>query len=206
MAKTLGDITTELTDRVLTPAKAKADDIIREATAEAERIRAASETEAGRIREAAEQESANLRRQMEVDMETAARNFLLKVEERLENAVVDPVIEETVRPLLSDREFLEKMILELLVGFNRHGGREHLIEVLLPEAEQKELETWFLKRFHDRSSHPLEVRFTDKITFGFKIGVAGTGTHINFSDGLLQVFSEFCSPRFRKYFFSAKES
>jgi V/A-type H+/Na+-transporting ATPase subunit E len=206
MAKTLGDITTELTDRVLSPARAKADDLIREAQVEAERILAAADAEAGRIREAAAQESANLRRQMEADLETAARNFLLIVEERLEAAIVNPVIEGALKPLLSDREFLEKMILELLAGYGRHGGREHHIEILLPAAQQAELEAWFLERFKEKISQPLEVRFTDKITFGFKIGVAGTGTHVNFSDGLLQVFSEFCSPRFRKYFFPRQES
>ena len=121
-------------------------------------------------------------------------------------AVVDPVIEENLKPLLGDREFLAKMIEELLSGFNRLGGHEHRIEILLPEASRAELETWFLQKFHNKLSRPLDIRFTDKISFGFKIGVAGAGSHINFSDGLVQVFSEFCSPRFRKHFFSRKES
>lgn len=206
MTKTLGDITAELTDRVLTPAKTEADNILRKAGIEADRIVAEAEAEAKRIREATKRETENLRKQMDVDLETAARNFLIMVEERLERAVVDPVIEEAVKPLLSDREFLEKMILELLNTYNRQLGKEHRIEVLLPEDRRTELEAWFMEKFHARFSHHLEVRFTDKISFGFKIGVAGAGSHVNFSEGLLQVFSEFCSPRFRKYFFPAKAS
>lgn len=206
MAKTLGDITSELTEKVLAPAKAEAENLLGTARTEAGSIVAAAEAEAQRIREAARREADNLRKQMNVDLDTAARNFLIMVEERLERAVVDPVIEENLKPLLSDREFLAKMVEELLVGFTKNQGNEHHIEILLPESKRDELEAWFIQKFRDRASQPLDIRFTDKISFGFKIGVAGTGTHINFSDGLVQVFSEFCSPRFRKHFFAGKES
>ena len=206
MAKTLGDITSELTEKVLAPAKAEAENLLNAARTDAGKIVAAAEQEGQRIREAAKREAENLRKQMNVDLDTAARNFLIKVEERLEKAVVDPVIEQNVKPFLDDREFLAKMIEELIVGFGRHGGQEHRIEVLLPKAKQPELETWFLQKFRNKVSQPLDIRFTDKISFGFKIGVGGRGSHINFSDGLIQVFSEFCSPRFRKHFFPRKES
>jgi hypothetical protein len=206
MAKTLGDITSELTENVLAPAKIGADNLLAEAHAEAGRITAAAVAEAERVREAARRDADKIRKQMDADLDTAARNFLIMVEERLEKAVVDPVIEENLKPLLGDREFLAKMVEELLVGFIRQGGHEHHIELLLPETKRAELETWFLQKFHDKISKPLDIRFTDKISFGFKIGVAAAGSHFNFSDGLVQVFSEFCSPRFRKHFFSRKES
>jgi hypothetical protein len=206
MAKTLGDITSELTEKVLAPAKTEAENLLSAARADAGKIVAAAEADAQRVRETAKRDAENIRKQMNVDLDTAARNFLIMVEERLEKAVVDPVIEENLKPLLGDREFLAKMIEDLLNGFNRHGGHEHSIEILLPETKRAELETWFVQKFHNKASQPLDIRFTDKISFGFKIGVAGAGSHINFSDGLVQVFSEFCSPRFRKHFFSRKES
>lgn len=206
MAKTLGDITSELTQKVLEPAKAEADRIRKDTQAEADKIIAAARMDAEKIREQAKREIENLKKQMDVDLETASRNFLIMVEERLEKVVVDPVIEAAVKPIFEDRQFLEKMILEILAGYIQHIGKEHHIEILLPAAKKSELETWFTEKFRNKMSLPLEVRFTDKISFGFKIGVAGAGSHINFSEGLVQVFSEFCSPRFRKYFFPRKES
>lgn len=206
MAKTLGDITGELTEKVLEPAKAEADLLRKNARMEADKIIAAAQMEAQKIREQTRREIENLKRQMDVDLETASRNFLIMVEERLEKAVVDPIIEAEVKPLLNDGPFLEKMILDILAGYIQHIGKEHHIEILLPAAKKAELETWFIEKFRHKMSHPLEVRFTDKISFGFKIGIAGRGSHINFSEGLVQVFSEFCSPRFRKYFFPRKES
>jgi hypothetical protein len=206
MAKTLGDITGELTEKVLKPAKAEADLLLKKARAEADQIVAAAQMDAQKIREQAKREIENLKKQMDVDLETASRNFLIMVEERLEKVVVNPVIEAEVKPLLNDGQFLEKMILEILAGYIHHIGKEHHIEILLPAAKKAELETWFIEKFRHKMSHPLDVRFTDKVSFGFKVGVAGQGSHINFSEGLVQVFSEFCSPRFRKYFFPRKES
>jgi V/A-type H+-transporting ATPase subunit E len=199
MAKTLGDITGELTQKVLAPAKAEAAKILQDAKTEAERIVTASKEDAKRMREMAQREAENLRRQMAVDLDTAARNFLIMVEERLEKAVVDPVVEDVLKPVLSDQAFLEQMILELIGGYSR-------IEILLPEAKKADLDEWFLKKLRTKAAQPLNVRFTDKISFGFKIGLEGSGSHINFSNGLVQVFSEFCSPRFRKHFFSRLES
>jgi len=206
MAITLGEITRELTEKVLAPAKAEAENILKNARLDADRILAASKEEAERVCETVRREADNLRKQMNVDMDTAARNFMIMVEERLERAIVDPEIENSLRPLLSDREFLGKMIEDLLAGFNLHGGHEHRIEVLLPEAKKDELEAWFMEKFRNRAVNPITIRFTDKISFGFKLGIGGAGNHINFSDGLVQVFSEFCSPRFRKHFFTRKES
>jgi len=206
MAKTLGDITSELTQKVLDPAKTEADRIREDARAEAAQMVAAAQMEAQKILEQAKRDAENLKSQMDIDLETAGRNFLIMLEERLENAVIDPVVEEAVKPILEDRAFLEKMILEILTAYMQYAGKEHHIEILLPADKKSELESWFTEKFRQKMSHPLEVRFTDKISFGFKIGIAGRGSHVNFSEGLVEVFSEFCSPRFRKYFFTRKES
>lgn len=206
MAKTLGDITGALTEKVLAPAKAEAAQLLEESRNQAKAIVAAAEAEAARIKAEAGQEAERLKRQMEVDLDTAARNFLLMVEEKLERAVVEPVIEENLKPLLTDREFLARMIEELVTAFARFGGHEHHIEVLLPLSRQEELDAWFRKRFQAKVAKPLHIAFTDTVSFGFKIGIAGSGQHFNFSGGLVQVFAEFCSPRFRKHFFSRKET
>jgi V/A-type H+-transporting ATPase subunit E len=206
MAKTLGDITAELTQKVLSPAKAEAELVLKDAQAKAEKIVAAAEAEADKMKAQAKLDIENMKKQMDVDLETACRNFLMMVEERLEKAVVDPVMNEAVKPPLQDAQFLGKMILDLLTAYVKQGGKEHHIEILLPEAKKAELENWFVEKCREKIARPIEVRFTDKISFGFKIGVAGEGSHINFSDGLVEVFSEFCSPRFRKYFLRRKES
>mgnify|MGYP001141627872 CR=1 FL=1 len=57
MTKTLGDITSELTAKVLSPAKAEAEQILREARGEAEKIVTAARDEASKMREAAGQEA-----------------------------------------------------------------------------------------------------------------------------------------------------
>jgi len=206
MTKTLGDITNELRERILSPAKAESERILREAGDEAKRIVTDAEREGSRIQEAAKKEAETVLKQMETDMSTAARNFMLLVQERLEKAIVQPTVEAELKPLLDDPEFLKKIIEELIVGFSRFQGEERNLEILLPEKMRDELGEWFLEKFRQKAVRHLVVHFTDRVSFGFKIGVEGTGSHFNFGEGLVEAFTEFCSPRFRRHFFAGKES
>lgn len=206
MAKTLGDITRELNEKVLAPAKAEAEELIRRAREDAAAIVAEAEAEAGKIKKAADTDADNTRRQLQVDMDTAARNFIVMVQEKLESAVVVPVVEDRIREALSDHDFLKRIIEILLTEFVKAGNKEHRLEILLPQKNQKELDAWFQGRFSDKLAASLTVHFTDKISFGFLMGAQGQGAHFNFSNGLVEAFSNFCSPRFRKHFFAREEN
>lgn len=206
MAKTLGDITQELNEKVLAPAKAEAEEIIRKAKQEAESILTAAKTDSEKIKETAKASADKTQKQFQVDMDTAARNFIIMVQEKLETAVVAPVVESQVKNALSDTDFLKRMIEILLTEFVKGGNKEHLIEILLPKQKQAELDSWFVNKFKEKAAESLTVHFTDKISFGFHIGIKGKGSHFNFSTGLIEAFSNFCSPRFRKHFFAGKES
>ena len=206
MAKTLGDITQELSEKILAPAKTEASEILAGARKQAEAILAEAQGAADKIRISAAKEAEDLRKQLDVDLDTAARNFIIMVQEKLEAAVVNPVVEGALKPRLSDPEFLKQMIEILLVEFPKCQGREQVLEVLLPEKNRAELETWFLEKFREKAVTPLVVRFSDKISFGFHIGVEGEGAYFNFSSGLVEAFTTFCSPRFRKHFFPQQRS
>jgi vacuolar-type H+-ATPase subunit E/Vma4 len=206
MAKTLGDITQELNEKVLTPAKAEADEIIRKAREQAAAIMTEAQAAAEKARTDAKTEAENVRKQLQVDMDTAARNFIIMVQEKLEAAVVSPVVEGELKAVLSDAGFLKRMIEILLTEFLKNRSKEQPMEILLPEKNRSELEAWFREKFQEKAAGALVVQFTDKITYGFHIGVKGKGAYFNFSSGLVEAFSNFCSPRFRKHFFAREES
>ena len=205
MTKTLGDITNELKNKVLSPAKDEAQRMVSEAQSLADKIISEAKKDASQIREKAKQDADQTLKQMELDLRTSARNFILLVQERLEEAIVHPVVEEEVKSLFNQKDFLSSIIEMVLKRFTEIHGSENKIELLLPEQHKKELEEWFVHRFKLRSFEGLTVRFTDKFSFGFKLGFDDSGTYVNFGDGLIQAFSEFCSPRFRKYFLTSVE-
>jgi len=202
MAQTLGDITQELSEKVLAPAKAEAADILAGARQQAEVILAEAREAAEKVKGSAAKEAENLRKQLDVDLDTAARNFIIMVQEKLEAAIVAPVVEGELKAAFSDADFLKKMIEIILVEFPKCQGREQVLEVMLPEKQRAELETWLLGKFREKAAGHLVVQFSDKISFGFNVGVAGAGSHFNFSSGLVEAFSTFSSPRFRKHFFA----
>lgn len=206
MTKTLGDITSELTERILSPAKAESERMLREAREEVRRIVVDAEREALRVKENARKEAETVLKQMESDMNAAARNFILMVQEKLEKAIVQPSVEAELKPLLEHPDFLKKILEELISNFCKFEGEERNLEILLPEKMSDELGQWFLEKFRQKAIKPLTVHFTDKLSFGFKIGLEGTGSHFNFGEGLVEAFTEFCSPRFRRHFFTGKKS
>ncbi|MBA4416539.1 MAG: hypothetical protein C0392_01315 [Syntrophus sp. (in: bacteria)] len=204
LTKTLGDITQELTERVLSPAKLESEKMLQEAHAKAAKIIADAEKDALGIKNMARQESEQIFKQMETGLRTAARDFILLLQERLEGAIAIPMVQEEIRGALKDGDFLKNIIEVVLQGFTRLGGTENKIEILLPEKEREELGRWFIKKFHEKALNNINVNFTDKVSFGFKMGLEETGTHFNFGEGLVEVFADFCAPRFRKYFFTEK--
>jgi len=205
MAKTLGDITRELNEKVLAPARSEADEIIADARKQSDSILVRARTEAERIRSEATGEAEHLRAQMNVDMETASRNFIIMVQEKLEASVVNPVIEEEIKSAFADVDFLKKTIEVIITEFAKSRGRDHEIELFLPEKQRSELEQFFIGKFREKAEGGLMIRFTDKISFGFRIGAGAEGESFNFSSGLVEAFIAFCSPRFRKYFLARKE-
>ena len=205
MTKTLGDITKELKDGIIEPAKGQADKILADARLEAAAIKTQARKQADETVSQAKASAGLIKKQMEADMDTAARNFLLKVQEELEASVVSPVLSEEIRKTVSAHGFLPKMIEQVLASYAKVAGEEARIELLLPEKQRKELEAWFLNKSSQKMLGHVDIRFTDQISFGFKLGLQGSGNQFNFSDGLAEALSDFCSPRFRKHFFAPRE-
>ncbi|HPW69971.1 MAG: hypothetical protein WDA72_02075 [Desulfomonilia bacterium] len=206
MVKTLGDITQELSEKVLAPARTEADELVRSAREQADALVAEAKAEAEKIRATAKADAENVQKQMHVDMDTAARNFIIMVKEKLQAAIVTPVVEHEIKAAIDDTDFLKRMIEILLTEFVKSQGREQPLEILLPKKEQASLEAWFNEKFKEKAAGSLVVQFTDKMTFGFHVGVKGKGAYFNFNSGLVEAFSIFCSPRFRKHFFAGEES
>jgi V/A-type H+-transporting ATPase subunit E len=205
LTKTLGDITSELTERVISPAKSESERILRDAEENAKKILSDARKEALNTKNAAIQEAEKVLNQMEVDLNTAARNFILLLQEQLEQTIAHATVNDEIREVLNDKEFLKKIIEIVVQEFIKLGGAENNIEILLPVKEKEELGNWFLGKFQQRVFHNVNVHFTDKVSFGFKIGIEDTGSHFNFGGGMVEAFKNFCSPRFRKYFFTEKE-
>lgn len=206
MPKTLGDITQELNDKVLTPAKDKADEIVSDAEKQAAKIVADARAEAEKMKADAKADAEKTLKQLEVDMNMAARDFILTIQEKLEDAIVTPVVEMEVRRVLEDPENIKNLIEILLHEFLKTRTRERRMEVLLSDKNQDELEDWFLNKFREKAAGSVTIQFTDQISFGFQVGMEDQDTYLNFGTGLVESFVNFLSPRFRKNFFGLEES
>ncbi len=204
MTRTLGDITSELKEKFIMPAKEEAKGIIDEARAQASQILREARQEAEEIRSKSIEDSDEAKKKMDADMQVAARHFVLLLEERLERSIVRPVAEETLRTVFDDPDFLKEIIGTLVQEFCRSQGSQSSIDIILPESKKSVLELFFLEKFKEKAAKGVTIRFSDKVSFAFRIGIGESGgKYFNFEDGLPQAFAEFCSPGFRKFFFGS---
>lgn len=129
--------------------QAEAEQLLAEARAEAARIRAEAEAEARALREQTRQEAETARRAGQEALQVAYRDTVLSLKNWLLQRFSGDV-ERLVSAEMSDREFLQRLILEVAGRVReRHGLDTGAIELLIPE-EAVEVEE--LRR------HPEELR------------------------------------------------
>ncbi len=207
MPRELKEVIEELKKEGIEAAKAEAEKIVADAKAEAEKIIADAKAEAEKIVADARAEAQRLRRQLDTELAQAARVGLDKFRSAVENALVVPAIDETVGRQLQDKQFLEKIIMEVVKGFVQNGFKGQPLEVILPADLKDKVSSSFAAKFKMMTGASVNVEFDDSISFGFKIGPKEEGFVYDLSDeGFREMFVQFLSPRFRDLFLAIKDS
>ncbi|NOU35512.1 MAG: hypothetical protein HOO88_01865 [Kiritimatiellaceae bacterium] len=167
---------------ILAQAKAKAAQTVREAETKAKGLVAKAETDA----EVYTQRST-------ATLEQAARDLLITVGQGIENIIAD-IIAESVDSALKI-EVLEQMMVKMAEACAANHG-ETRIELLISEADQKEMATFFANKYREKMIHGIELHTDKEILKGFKVSFADDHVYLDFtSEAIAASLTAFLRPK-----------
>lgn len=167
---------------ILALAKDKAAHMVREAEMKAKELVSKAESDA----EIYTQRSI-------ATLEQAARDVLITVGQGIENIISDIVAESTGEALKI--EVLEQMMVKMAEACAaRHG--ETRIELMISEADQKEMVKFFADKYRDKMMHGLELHVDNEILKGFKVSFADDHVYLDFTqEAIAEALTAFLRPK-----------
>jgi V/A-type H+-transporting ATPase subunit E len=167
---------------ILAQAKEKAAQMVREAEAKAKALVAKAEADA----EIYTQRST-------ATLEQAARDILITVGQGIENIIAELVAESTKEALKI--EVLEQMMVKMAQACAASHG-ETRIELLVSEADQKDMVKFFAAKYRENMIHGIELHTDKEILKGFKVSFADDHVYLDFTqEAIAESLTAFLRPR-----------
>ncbi len=167
---------------ILAQAKEKAAQTVRDAEAKAKELVAKAETDAEVFTE-----------RSIATIEQAARDVLITVGQGIENIISEIVAESTTDAL--NTEVLEQMLVNMAQSCAEKQG-ETRIEMLVSEADQKELVKFFAAKYSDKMGHGIELHVDSEILKGFKVSFADDHAYLDFTqEAIAEALTTFLRPK-----------
>lgn len=201
----LQQVIEELKSRGLRAGEDEGAKIVTEAEGKAEKIVADAKAEAEKIIADAKAEAESMKKQLDAELRQAAAVGLQDFRSRVEKSLLVPAVEEGIGGGLKDAGALREILQETVKGFAASAGSRTELEVLLPEAMQKQLDSSVAMRLKASTGAGVTVKYDTGFELGFKVSPKGSGYLFDFSDeGFKEIFLKFLAPRFRQYFFAGE--
>ena len=198
----------ELTDKLykegLSKGQQEAEELLARAKNEAQQTLAKAKEEAAQIIADAQKTAAAAKTASDNELRLAARQVMATVKQAIENIVTAKVVGEPVKNTVSEKEFLQKLILTAVGRFDPQQTDAHSLSLLLPADMQRDLQTFADEQLQKQLKQGLSVQFDKSFKAGFKIGVAGSGFHVSLTDqDFEKLFGYFLRTRLNNLLFAA---
>lgn len=197
----------ELTQRIYQEGVNKANEeakaILDKAKAEAEHIIKSAQKQAGDIVAKATEEASTLRKNTESELNMSVKQTVNAVKQQIQDLITAKSA-EGIKDILRDDNFL-RQILEITINHWLKETQAADLTVILPQDKQIELEKFFQAKAQQHLNNGLELRFSNQIKGGFKIGPKDGRYVISFTDEDFEnLFKAFARPKLRTLLFGDK--
>ena len=173
--------------------------ILEDARFEAANLLEDAKKKSALIIQKAEQESRVIKEKTEAELRLAASRAVSELRKKIENSLSGVLLEEKIKNISFDEEFLKQMILVITENWKEDSGSAD-IDVLIPESlREKFNET--IKSGIEESMAGLTIQFSDEMESGFQISKKGSGFFLDFTDAaLIEFFKPFLHKKIAEYF------
>lgn len=179
-------------------------DGIESASEEAARLKIQAETEARHIVEAAKKEAEEIIARGKADaersekagtaaLEQASRNLVLAFRGEIQTLLDKLIAQESGKAYGEDT--LKAALPEILKAWASKGGGDTL-DILLPEADLKKLQSWFSDKLVAELKKGVELKADRGLSAGFRIANRDGSAYYDFSaESVAQLLSAYLNPR-----------
>jgi V/A-type H+-transporting ATPase subunit E len=203
MTKKLQDLTEKIYKEGVEKAKEKADTIITQAREKASVIEKEAKEKAEQTMAEAEKKANEIKKHVESEMKMALDQSVAVLKQDIANLVTMEAIDPPTKELFSDKKYLGNLIVKVVDGWMKKESMD--LEVILPEADQKEMEDHFKKQLASHLNKGLKLSFTKNIKSGFKVGPADKSYVISFTDeDFNNFFKAYLRPKSTELLFQKK--
>ncbi len=197
MQNKLQELTDKLYNEGLSKGQREGEELIQKAQAQAGEIVAKAKKEAEAIVAEAKKEAENIKSKTASDVKMAATQSISAIKHDIENLIVTKVTDGSVKSALSSTDYVKEIITAVAKGFKATEAAD--VELVLPEAQKKELEPFVKKELGLILKSEVHATFSKKIAGGFTIGPKDGGYFISLTDETFKdLISEYLRPATKK--------
>lgn len=195
MAENLEDLIQKIKSEGVEEAKKESEQIIKNAQEQAQEIITKAKKRSEEILNGANDEAEKKKKNAEDSIRQAARDMVLVVKEQLAH-IFDRILKREISKNL-DSEFICELIRKIVTKWS--SGKEAPMEVTVNEKDKKRLEELLLSELRERARDIIEIKVSNNIKRGFRIGLKGEDIYYDFSEeSILESLKEFLSLEYSK--------
>ncbi|WP_462281322.1 V-type ATP synthase subunit E family protein [Salinivirga cyanobacteriivorans] len=200
MTTKLQDLTNKVYNEGVQKANEEAESILKEAKEKAAAIENKAKEDAEKMKADAQKEAEEIKKHMESEMKMAIDQSVAALKQDVANLVTMQAIQPTTKELFSDKKFLGSLIQKVVEGWVNRGEGD--ISVILPEADKKEMESYFKNELASQLNKDIKIDFSNDVKAGFKIGPADGSYVISFTEqDFNNFFQTYLRPKTRELLF-----
>jgi V/A-type H+/Na+-transporting ATPase subunit E len=205
MQTKLQELTEKIYQEGVSKANEEAEKILSEAKKEAASLVANARKEAESLKKAAEKEAEELKKNSLNELQLSARQAISDLKQKVVGLIETKAIKPETRAAFKEAEFTRDVIRTVVKNWNPESGDAVQLEVVLPKEKQKELEAYFRDKAKELLDKGLELKFSEKLKGGFKIGPKEGGYTVSFSDEDFEnFFQAYLRPKLIELLFQEK--
>lgn len=171
-------------------AKKMAQEIIDEARKQAVDIIKEANSQAQKTKEASQEEAEHFRKNTENSLKKASRDLILALREEI-TGLFDKVLKRKISEQLKP-EFIKELIMKIVDNFPTKKDKP--FEVLISDKETEKLKNFLIASLKE-SKRDIEIKTSNTIEQGFRIGIKGDNVYYDFTDeAIAQALEEFLNP------------
>ncbi len=203
MTQKLQDLTEKIYNEGVQKAKKEADIIIQKAQEKASEIEEKAKKEAEQTKADAAKKAEETKKHVESEMKMALEQSVSALKQDIANLVTMKAIDPPSKELFSDKKYLGDLVVRVVDGWIEKESMD--LEVILSQADRKDMEDRFKKQLANHLNKGLQLSFSKTMKSGFKVGPSDGSYVISFTDeDFNNFFKTYLRPKSTELLFEKK--